>query len=43
LVSDSFQIIPRLVGLLGLGLGPHIVGQLGSRVCRLADDGGRRG
>jgi len=32
-VSASFQMIPRLVGRLGLGLGlgsgPHVVGRLG--------------
>jgi len=28
-VSASFQIIPRPVGRLGLGLGRHVVGRLG--------------
>jgi len=28
-VSASFQIIPRPVGQLGLGPGPHVVGRLG--------------
>ena len=35
-VSASFQIIPRPVGRLGLGLGlgsgPHVVGRLGSKM-----------
>ena len=30
--SASFQIIPRPVGRLGLWLGPHVVGWLGTRV-----------
>jgi len=32
LVSVSFQIIPAPLGRLGLGPGPHVVGQLGSRI-----------
>jgi len=33
-VSDSFQITPRPIGRLGLGLrsGPYVVGRLGSKV-----------